>query len=187
MRIKKILLLQLFVTLLALLAGCKETEMSDLVMRKGLAYQRGGGLYSGDVKVYFPQTQKEKDADAERRISLEGAFSDGRKEGDWLTYSWNGERKKIPYENGKRHGTAKWFYADDAVKREQRYANDMKHGGGVYYDANGNITKQVYYDRNRRRDPSPNRLAGIDKLTTDDEAPVGPGFFKVVLDLINDF
>ena len=188
MYIQKKPLLPLFAILLALLAGCSETEMSDLTIRNGLAYKKdGGGLYSGSVTSYFPQTEKEKENKVERRVAKEGTYENGRKIGDWTTRHWNGDYQKIPYENGKRHGNAKWYYADEGIKREQRYANNMMHGGGAFYDANGALTKQVFYDRNQLRDPSPNRLAGIDKLSAEDEEDSGPGLVTTILDLVGEY
>ena len=193
MYIKKIPLLPFFAALLALLVGCSETVMSDLVMRNGLAYQRGGGLFSGDVVSYFPQSPKEIKDEAKRRVSVQGSFSDGRKEGDWTTYKWNKEYQIIPYENGKRHGNAKWFHTNGTLKHEQRYANDMKHGSGAFYNPNYNsrskdpktnqkIIRQVFYERGRLVNPRGNRK--VSKLSASDAEPSGPGFFKVVFDLL---
>ena len=187
MHIKNNMLLSFLVTLLLLLVGCTETEMSDLVMRKGLAYKRGSGLYSGAVVSYFPQTAKEKENGVDRRIAKEGEFKNGRKEGDWTTYSWNGEYSVIPYENGKRHGLAKWFYTNEVVKREQWYGNNMRHGSGTYRNANGEITKQVFYNRDRLVNPVGARRAGIDKLSTEDVEEEGPGLVDTILKMVDEF
>ena len=167
---------------MAVLAGCNEVELSDLVIRKGVAYKRGGGLFSGAVKGYFPQSAKEVEAGADRRVSSEGEYKNGRKEGDWTTYSWNGEKAVIPYENGKRHGRAKWLYADGDPKKEQWYANNMKHGSGTWYDPGKKVTKQVFYERNQLVNPRGDRRSSLDVLSTEDTKPAGPGFFDTLLE-----
>lgn len=176
----------LLTALAVLLSGCEETKMSDLIMRRGLAYKKGGGLYSGSVVSHFPQSASEKERGEDPRPSLEGAFKDGRKEGDWTTFSWNGEYAVMPYENGKRHGLAKWYYASKKTKREQWYGNNMRHGSGTTYNPAGQVTRQVFYEYDRMRDPVGKRRAGIEKLTTDDEEAKGPGFFKVLIEALDD-
>ena len=57
----------------------------------------------------------------------------------------------------------------------------MRHGSGTFYNTKGDVVKQVFYDRNRLRRPAPNRRDGIDKLSTEDEGPQGPGFFKALI------
>ena len=149
--------------------------------------QERGGLYSGEVFSYFPQTKKEKEEDAPRRLAKQGKYDNGRKVGEWVTHGWNGEYHNMPYENGKRHGNAKWFYADAKIKREQRYANNMMHGGGAFYGVDGHATRHVYYDRNQLRDPSPNRLAGIDKLSPEDPEKEGPSLLDTIMSLVKTY
>ncbi|MBF0583753.1 MAG: hypothetical protein HQL80_05895 [Magnetococcales bacterium] len=183
------LLLPYCVLLLALLLGCSKgpTELSDLDVRNGIAYVKGTSVpYDGHVVVYFPVDPKEQEQKAKPRIAQEGNYLKGRKEGTWITYSWNGETEEIPYENGKRHGLAKWRYPDQSVKREQQYAADMMHGGGFEYDMKGNITHNVFYDRNRLIPTPPNRRDGIDKLDSAD-AQKGPGFFGKMIQAIKEY
>lgn len=168
--------------LLVLLAGCSNdpVDMANLTMRNGVAYVKGTlDRYDGDVVAYYPQTPKEIAEKKPPRLHQKGAFRDGLKTETWITYGWNNEREEIPYENGKRHGKAIWYYpgtgatlptwmegADKGVKRDQHYANDMMHGPGASYDMQGNITKQVFYDRNQLIQTPENRMDGIPKIET---------------------
>lgn len=176
MKFKNLPLFSLLMVLMVVLVGCDTLELSDLVMRKGVAYKKGGGLFSGSIKGYFPQSAKEIEAGKDRRVSTEGEYKNGRKEGDWITYSWNGEKEVIPYENGKRHGLAKWTYANGDPKQEQWYANHMKHGSGTWYDPGKKVTKQVFYERNQLVNPKGDRRSSLDKLSTEDAKPATPGF-----------
>lgn len=186
------LLLSGCILLLALLLGCSKggpPELSDLDVRNGIAYEKGTSkLYTGPVVVYFPVKAQEegKEQEGKPRIAQEGAFLNGRKEGKWITHGWNDETEEMPYENGKRHGLAKWTYPNQNVKREQQYANDLMHGGGFEYDINGQITRNVFYDRNRLIVTPPNRRDGIEKLDSADP-PSGPGFIATTIQALKDY
>lgn len=171
--------------LLVLLAGCSNdpVDMTSLTMRNGVTYIKGTlDRYDGNVVAYYPQTPEEIAENKPPHLHQKGALRDGLKTGIWVTYGWNKEREEMPYENGKRHGKAIWFDsstgsqlplwvegADKGLKKDQHYANDMLHGPGAFYDVQGNITKQVFYDRNQLITTPENRMDGIPKIETSRE------------------
>ena len=169
-----------YVLLLALLSSCSDTPMSKLDIRNGVAYKKGTAtLFSGDVIAFYPHTAQEKP-----RVYQTGTYEEGRKRGRWIIYKWNGEREETYYDYGKRHGLRNWYYTHDRIKREQRYANNMMHGEGTYYDEQGTITQQVFYDRNRRISTPHNRLKGIKKISA---KPDGRGWMEKLVAAVNDF
>ncbi|MBF0400955.1 MAG: hypothetical protein HQL90_09335 [Magnetococcales bacterium] len=178
----KTIRLPTLILLLLFLAGCGSdpVDLATLDMRGGVAYIKGTlDRFDGEIVAYYPQSSEEIAEQRPPRIRQKGEFRNGLKAGVWITYGWSGEREEMPYENGKRHGKALWLYAntgkqlptwmagaDKGVKRDQQYADDMLHGPGAWYDKDGNITKQIFYDRNQVIHTPENRMEGIPKLTT---------------------
>ena len=173
-----------FALFLALaLAGCQETEISELDIRNGRAYKKGTQTpFSGGVVAYFPVQDKTKE---KRRIFQEGDFVSGRKSGLWVTYKWNGGREEAAYERGVRHGITKWYYTRRRLKQEQRYAQGMKHGEGALYDSQGQVLKKFFYSRDRLIPPPHDRLKGIEDLRSFD-AESGGSFIEKLMSVVTD-
>jgi antitoxin component YwqK of YwqJK toxin-antitoxin module len=69
-----------------------------------------------------------------------------------LEYHENGALKaEIPYDEGKRHGVAKFYHENGILMCKIYYENGEETGKAKFYDSNGYLTASVNLDKNRLR------------------------------------
>lgn len=99
------------------------------------------------------------------KLKEKGSYEKGHKEGEWITYTsdgetpkkienfnygklngnyvayWNGNKEEGSYINGKKTGNWKFTYKDGKTAGEEVYDQAGKKAEGKYYDSNGNPIK----------------------------------------------
>ncbi|WP_143711324.1 toxin-antitoxin system YwqK family antitoxin [Magnetococcus marinus] len=109
--------------------------------------------------AFFPSDEE----GGERQIYMEGGFANGLRDGTWTTYRTNGGKIEDKYVLGRRNGTIKRFDARGKVRSEESYFNGRRHGGAVYYNEDGGVARNLYYQEgNLRAYPSPARRTMIE-------------------------
>jgi antitoxin component YwqK of YwqJK toxin-antitoxin module len=74
-------------------------------------------------------------------------YTDGKKEGTgkWY-YSGGNLLSEIPYTNDKRNGTGKWYYKEHGtLYSEVKYVDDLKNGVSKYYYESGELDDETTY------------------------------------------
>lgn len=156
--------LLLFLMALLSLAGCKEVTVSDIEVRNGVAYLKGGfDPYSGPVKEYYKNPD-----DTNSKLMLEGTYSGGLKTDVWTTYGWNGEKSTVKYENGLEEGTAEEFFPDGQIKRTIEYTKGRRNGMSIDYDTKGIKINQLFYRNGFIERPPTKSQGGAAQKETDD-------------------
>ncbi|HAT50414.1 MAG: hypothetical protein HQL07_07555 [Nitrospirae bacterium] len=157
--------LLLFLLVIFSLAGCKgEVTVSDLEVRNGVAYLKGGfDPYSGSVRDYYKNAD-----DTNNKLMLEGTYSRGLKTDVWTTYGWNGEKSTVKYEGGLEEGTAEEYFPDGKMKRTIAYSKGRRNGMSIDYDTQGTKIHQFYYRNGFIEPPPSTRKEGSRQAEVDD-------------------
>ncbi|HEY6160959.1 MAG TPA: toxin-antitoxin system YwqK family antitoxin [Bacteroidia bacterium] len=138
---KKFLLIILFVTVKIGLAQSNDTlNVTDV---NGL--KQGHWLYHGKDKN-LPNYQPESKVE-------EGRYTDNRKDGIWVTYWPNGNKKsEITFVNNTAKGYAKMYYEDGKVSEEGNWENQRWTGGYKMYHPNGQVFYEFNYNKSGKRE-----------------------------------
>ena len=102
----------------------------NLVERNGLKYKKFNGVpFTGSVKG------KQK-----------GTYKDGKKEGLWERYHWNGQlEKRGAYKDGNEDDLWVSYYGNGQLLSKSTYKNGVREGLYEYYDENGKLKKKGTY------------------------------------------
>lgn len=112
---------------------------------KGKILSEGGMIGKNRVGkwIYYHQNSK--------KIMMEEFYTDGKLNGDQLTYFDNGKlTEKTTFVNGKREGHRFVYSEEGIVFKKFTYENDQLHGLTQYYDTKGNLIIEGNYKRDRK-------------------------------------
>ncbi|MBF0587603.1 MAG: hypothetical protein HQL53_00595 [Magnetococcales bacterium] len=166
-----------------LISGCNEITAKDMETRSdGKVYLKSDRRtpYTGPYVAYFP-TKKIRNEDGEeedepQRIYKTGTYINGTKEGTWTTYKWNGEKREDKYLGGRLNGATTWFHTGDRKARVQEFVDGREDGGGSYYDGEGNVTKNDFWDDGIAiAYPNPEKRAALEERRKNTKAAIKEG------------
>lgn len=84
------------------------------------------------------------------KVNETGAFNNGSKDGEWITYSpKGGVIKKLNYVHGKLNGKAELFYFNGKAKLIASFAEGKPDEEWTYYSSNGKILIQGKYEKGK--------------------------------------
>lgn len=128
-----------FIVIFALIATWSSTSMpvwalsmDDLVMREAIYYEKFSNIpFTGAV-----------DEGNEK-----GVFRGGKKDGQWLLYSSDGQLlSDVTYADGKRFGTYRSFHPNGKTHNLGQFDNQGRmHGNWIYYSRFGDLTGDINY------------------------------------------
>ena len=81
------------------------------------------------------------------KVSIDGSYSDGKKDGRWVWYSPDGQIIKYEsYANGLKSGEWKSFFAGtDIVRFQGQYLDDKRQGLWQWYDESSSLVTSIQY------------------------------------------
>ncbi len=79
-----------------------------------------------------------------------GQYKNGELDGLQIVNQEGGSRTEIPYENGKRSGVEKTFYADGGIAVEAPWVDGEQDGSVTFYYENGSVQSTLPFYRGRR-------------------------------------
>ena len=99
------------------------------------------GKYDGKFITYY---QEKINYD---KVSIEGSYLNGKKNGRWVWYSPDGQIIKYEsYANGLKSGDWKSFFdGTDLVRFQGQYLNDRRRGLWQWYDESSKLTTSIQY------------------------------------------
>lgn len=138
---KKLLLIILFITVKIGFAQSNDTiNFTDV---NGL--KQGRWVYTGKDKN-LPNYQPENKVE-------EGKYADSRKNGLWVTYWPNGNKKsEITFINNTAKGYAKMYYEDGKLSEEGNWENQRWTGAYKMYHPNGTPFYEFNYNKSGKRE-----------------------------------
>jgi len=89
-------------------------------------------------------------------------------------------KKKVPYVNGKRHGTAEVYRGDGALAEEMPFVEDKAHGTAKFYDVKGALTMEIVYTNGKSERPA------VDTMGIKELGRMVEGFASTILDQNSD-
>ncbi len=97
------------------------------------------GKLDGEYRSYFVAGQ----------VKAEGAYLNGRRTGEWITYySVNGEKKSEgSYIHGKKQGEWRYYHSKGYMRCKGDLVNDMQEGVWIYYNEEGKIIEQKTFSK----------------------------------------
>ena len=108
-----------------------DIDYNDLIEKEGLYYE--SRLFTGKV------VGKEQ-----------GKIIKGRKEGEWLSFYWNGKIEcKTFYKGGKKEGEIVWYYSGGEIMIKGNYIEGLQEGKWMHYDKKGNLTMTEVFKNGR--------------------------------------
>ena len=139
---KKLLLIILFITVKAGLAQSNDT-LNFTDPTTGL--KQGHWIYKGKDKN-LPNYQPEAPVE-------DGKYIDSRKNGVWITYWPNGNKKsEITFNNNTAKGYAKMYYEDGKLSEEGNWENQRWTGSYKMYHPNGATFYEFNYNKSGKRE-----------------------------------
>lgn len=110
-----------------------------------------------DCKDKIEKLTPEPDGKFERifkdKIVETGSFKNGKKDGEWITYSPKGTViRKINYTNGLLNGSSEIFYGDGKKKLSASFNEGKQNGKWTYFTANGKIFIEGNYNNGKPLD-----------------------------------
>lgn len=121
----KTLITILFISLLS--THSWSVTYNDLVERNNLYYKKfTDAPFSGEVTG-----------------SDQGSVKNGKKDGTWISYYWDGQlRNKINWKNGVRDGAWVVYHENGQLRTKGNYKNHKTEGAWVYYHENGQLSQK---------------------------------------------
>tara|TARA_B110000285_G_C15076312_1_gene590946 strand:+ start:1095 stop:1580 length:486 start_codon:yes stop_codon:yes gene_type:complete len=155
MKLLNTLLTVLLITLLPSVGW--STPLVDLVKRDGIYYPQFSdvpftGKVTGKSQGSFKNGKKEGDwvsYSDNGQLEAKGNYKNGRQEGDWTGYwSMNGQLLySITYKNGKPHGEWVSYHPNGELDDKGKFQNGKKEGVWVvYYNDGVLMSKHNYKD-----------------------------------------
>lgn len=84
------------------------------------------------------------------KINETGAFKNGKKDGEWITYSKKGTViKKLSYDEGKLNGSVELLFFNGKTKFKGAFTKGKQNGEWIYYNSNGKTLMQGEYDNGK--------------------------------------
>jgi antitoxin component YwqK of YwqJK toxin-antitoxin module len=115
-------------------------------------------LYKGDtINVVDEQLRKQGTwiyfyDDNREQIKMKGAFANNKREGIWIKYYENGNRKnEVTYEGGKPKGPARFYYENGNIQEEGNWQVKFWVGEYRYYHENGVLSYEFLFDQEGKR------------------------------------
>lgn len=138
---KKFLLIILYVTVKVGLAQSNDT--TNITDANGL--KQGHWIYYGRDKN-LPNYQPDNKVE-------EGKYIDSRKDGMWVTFWPNGNKKsEITFVNNTAKGYAKMYYEDGKLSEEGNWENQRWTGAYKMYHPNGQTFYEFNYNKSGKRE-----------------------------------
>ncbi|MBL4862400.1 MAG: hypothetical protein JKY09_05215 [Crocinitomicaceae bacterium] len=83
------------------------------------------------------------------RLTEEGIYKEGLKDGGWIAYHPGGKNPAVSteYKKGKLHGKMKQYSRRGKLLSEIDYKEGLKHGSFIMYDKKGKVIKELKYER----------------------------------------
>ena len=80
-----------------------------------------------------------------------GAYSQGKKDGEWIFYSASGAKQRQQgFKNGRPHGKWTEYYSADKKASEGEYKEGLKHGTWKNYDRNGKVLSTTIFSEGQK-------------------------------------
>ncbi|PLX18283.1 MAG: hypothetical protein C0599_12400 [Salinivirgaceae bacterium] len=115
-------------------------------------------LYKGDtINQVDAQLRKQGQwiyfyDDNREQPKMKGQFVNNKREGVWIKYYENGNRKnEVTYENGKPKGLVRFYYENGNVQEEGNWQVEYWVGEYRYYHENGILSYEFLFDQNGKR------------------------------------
>lgn len=100
------------------------------------------GLPNGKFKSYYRGGKK---------LENEGKYVKGEKEGTWIEYYENSNKKTIQkYKNGKREGKIKTYFENKELRTEGEFENGKREGKWTFYYENGEKKAEGRYEKDEK-------------------------------------
>lgn len=100
------------------------------------------GLPNGKFKSYYRGGKK---------LENEGKYVKGEKEGTWIEYYENSNKKTIQkYKNGKREGKIKTYFENKEIRTEGEFENGKREGKWTFYYENGEKKAEGRYEKDEK-------------------------------------
>ena len=105
------------------------------------------GLLSGTKYLYF-----QSDINGKEVVKQEYSFKNGVKNGDYITYYYNGKKETQGiYKDGVKESVVLRYSSDGVLKFKESWKNDLKHGDWIEYYKSGKIKKEYSYEFNNKK------------------------------------
>ncbi len=79
---------------------------------------------------------------------IEGAYQNNERNGTWTAYFRNGNVwSQAEYVDGEEHGLKRVYFENGQIYYEGHKINNQRTGTWKFWDIEGNLTKEVNYDK----------------------------------------
>ena len=87
-----------------------------------------------------------------KRVTEKIPYVNGKKHGTEIWYDWDNGYKWIewPYVNGIKHGTEISYYADGSKLSEITYVVGERHGTSIMYRGDGSVEKETVWENGKK-------------------------------------
>lgn len=115
-------------------------------------------LYKGDTINIVDKNMRKQNQwayfydDNRSQIKMTGEFVNNKRDGLWIKYYKNGNRKnEVTYENGKPKGPARFYYENGNIQEEGNWQVKYWVGDYRYYHENGILSYEFHFDQQGSR------------------------------------
>ena len=116
-------------------------QMSEVVKRDNTYYRKFSNIpFSGHIESYHPNGQ----------LKIIGAFSNGKKVGNWVEYYMSGIKKSEgQFANGKKDGAWVHYFLNASIKETQLFTEGTKDGLWEKFDVHGTVIQTESYQNGK--------------------------------------
>ena len=151
-------LLSVLLPFLILLGGCgkgkpvpgkiwkhTEKDKNGKTFRESEFYldKRGRKIGHGQATQYYDNA----------KVQFQGQMQHGKREGEWQEFYPNAAKKAVfDYKNGLLDGKFTVWYKTGQLKVSGQNVEGLQDGKWLYYDENGKVTREEFWDEGEKQD-----------------------------------
>ncbi len=99
------------------------------------------------IEQLMPSPEGKFEKTCSGKVIEKGVFKNGKKDGEWVTYSKKGMLlKKVHYTDGQLNGTCEMFFATGTPKLTAFFVNGIKSGKWTYFTSKGKLFMEGEYE-----------------------------------------